>query len=92
MGISAQQHRVCTGLFYRHLFSKSFRNVCPGVLSRHVFMVCLGIFYFYILTYMMFIIVDVGNGLEIPSHPKTCTFEPPNISSSMYLYVLYLLM
>ena len=97
MGISAQQHRVCTGLFYRHFFSKSFRNVtvggvCPGVLSRHVFMVCLGIIYFYILTYIMFIIVDVGNGFEIPNHPKTCTFEPPNLSSSMYLYVIYLLM
>ena len=77
MGISAQQHRVCIGLFCSYVrTSKSCfisDSVWSCLLSRQTLGVCIGIFYFYILTFMMFMQVDCAAS----PHPTSINHFPP---------------
>ena len=91
MGISAQQHRVCTGLFCTNIL-KSSGSIVGGkfvwscLLSRHMFGVCIGIIYMYILTFMMFMNIDCNNVLNEPGHPSIHAL--PELRSSLNLYFL----
>ena len=94
MGISAQQHRVCTGLFHRTRYVCTKRHVMVDCdirstnLSRHVFGVCFGIVYFYILTFIMFMSIDCNNCIiNGTSHPTIHAL--PNFMSSMNLYFVF---
>lgn len=65
MGISAQQHRVCTGLFCRYIVKigrcvTSDSNL-SNFLSRQVFGAFMGVLYFYILTFLIFLHIDSTN-------------------------------
>jgi hypothetical protein len=97
MGISAQQHRVSIGLYNRRFLKCVRCRICPmfclsDLCAPSGLFVSLLTLYFYILTYLMFMIVDSGKGPEPPNHPKTCTFESPTISSAMHLYVIFIVM
>ena len=93
MGISAQQHRVYTGLFDRCRYVKH-RVLVGGVrsadLSRRVFAMCLGIIYFYILLFIMFISVDCNNRIIYKSPPTIRTCQESK--SLMNLYMIFVLM
>ena len=93
MGVSAQQHRVCTGLYCRHVYfvkDNSFGCIdmsWSSFLSRHVFCACFGILYFYILTYIMFMSNDTsGDPLRAPLRPVIRSL--PSLRSSLNLYYL----
>ena len=94
MGIAAQQHRVCTGLFHRTrycVFTKRpvmvSGNLSTGM-SRHVFGVCFGIVYFYILTFIMFMSIDCNNHIiSDTGHPTIHAL--PNFMSLMNLYFIF---
>ena len=62
MGVSAQQHRICTGLYCCYkLVSNGFvrsNSKCHG-LSRQLFYVLGIIFYSYLLTQMLFLYSDI---------------------------------
>ncbi len=80
MGVSAQQHRICTGLFccYKLVCSGFVRNVNDGRgLSRQWFYVLGTIFYFYLLTQMLFLFIDSKRDLLVPSVDyRLNTFTP----------------
>ena len=91
MGISAKQHCVCIGMFHRYnckLLRRVTvdRGVCSGNLSRHVFGVCIGIIYFYILTFIFFMTIDCGNGISRTNHSSI--YALPNYRSFMNLYFI----
>ena len=94
MGISAQQHRVYTGLFNRCKFVN--RGLVSGVqctsLSRHVFAMCLGIIYFYILLFIMSTSVDCSNHIScnILSHPTIRASQ--DLKSLTNFYVIFIFM
>ena len=92
MGISAQQHRVCTGLFCRYVFNFNRSSSCIDYniwscfMSRHVFCACLGIIYFYILLYMMFMTNECSSDVSGAVHPTIHAF--PKFSSFMNMYFI----
>ena len=100
MGISAQQHRVCTGLFCRYVYvgtnrlnnSDHFYDILLScLLSRHVSYGCAVMTYLYILTYMMFMIIDTDDSLtDTPSHPVILIHALPNLRISLNLYFLFI--
>ena len=96
MGIAAQQHRVCTGLFHRtkYVFNTKRRVLVSDFwstnLSRHVFGVCFGIVYVYILTFMMFLSIDCNNRILSGSSHPTIRHALPNFMSSMNLYFVFM--
>ena len=94
MGIAAQQHRVCTGLYHRtrYVFNTKRRVMVSGIpstnLSRHVFGVCFGIVYFYILIFIMFMSIDCNNHIiSDTGHPTIHAL--PNFMSLMNLYFVF---
>ncbi len=70
MGISAQQHRICIGLFCRYspVGHSCVRDTseCHG-LSRQLFYTFGVMFYFYLLIQMLFFIIDINNDVVVPS-------------------------
>ena len=70
MGISVQQHRICTGLFccYKLVRRGCVRNTseCHG-LSRQLFYVLGVILYFYLLIQMLFLVIDTNRDVVVPS-------------------------
>ena len=96
MGVSAQQHRVATGMFCRYVtISNSFNddvrsgNLLSCFLSRHVFFAILGIFYFYILLYIFSLTIDANERLCAPLHPSIHAL--PSLRSSLNLYYLLIM-
>jgi len=92
MGISAQQHRVYTGLFNRRkCVNCSLVSVQSSGVSRHVFAMCLSIIYFYILLFIMLMSADCSNHISSNmSHPLIRLSQDQN--SLMNLYVIFVLM
>ncbi len=70
MGISAQQHRICTGLYccYKLVSRGCVRNTgkCHG-LSRQLFYILGVIFYFYLLIQMLFLVIDTNSNIVVPN-------------------------
>ena len=70
MGISAQQHRICVGLFccYSLVSRSRVRDTgeCHGM-SRQLFYVLGVILYFYLLIQMLFLVIDTNIDVVVPS-------------------------
>ncbi len=68
MGISAQQHRICIGLYccYKLVSGGFVRNSgeCDG-LSRQLFYVLGMIFYFYLLIQMLFLVINTNKSKAV---------------------------
>ncbi len=70
MGISAQQHRICTGLYccYKLVCRGRVRNTseCYG-LSCQLFYILGLIFYFYLLIQTLFLVIDTNKNIVVPN-------------------------
>ena len=94
MGISAQQHRVATGMFSRYvIISKSNRgkreNLFSCLLSRHMLCALLGIFYFYVILYIFSLTIDANILPGAPLQPKIHSIPCLRSSINHYFMVIF---
>ena len=94
MGISAQQHRVATGMFSRYvIISKSNRgkreNLLSCLLSRHMLCALLGIFYFYVILYIFSLTIDANILPGAPLQPKIHSIPCLRSSINHYFMVIF---
>ncbi len=95
MGISAQQHRVSIGLFYNNnVFDFSITNkvkLCcrreSGDIGYRISYSVLGVLYFYLLLYMMYIVLDLSQSASV-SHISSKVKAMPDLRNSINLYFL----
>ena len=94
MGISAQQHRVSIGLFSgNNVYATNKVNVCSRRSGDSVvwYKICysvLGIQYFYILLYIMYMILDLSQSASVSHTPKPVIRPLPDLRCSINLYFL----
>lgn len=97
MGIAAQQHRVSIGLFSSNnicdFYATNKVNVCSRRSGGDVvwYKICysvLGIQYFYILLYIMYMILDLSCSASASHIPEPVIRPMPDLRSSINLYFL----